>query len=54
MPLFSDPAGEKHERLDRVVDRIVERFGNSAVHRGLTRDGDGDDDDNGDHIFGKD
>ena len=53
MPLFADPAGERHERLDRVVDRIVDRFGKSAVRRGLSREG-GDDDDRDAAIFGKD
>jgi DNA polymerase-4 len=40
MTLFADPQGEKHERLDRVVDRIVDRFGKTAVRRGLSRDED--------------
>ena len=52
MPLFADPAGEKHERLDQVVDAIVDRFGKTAVRRGVWRDEGGDDD--GDRIFGKD
>jgi DNA polymerase-4 len=51
LPLFADPAGEKHERLDRVVDRIVDRFGKSAVRRGLSSDDREHDDD---RIFGKD
>jgi DNA polymerase-4 len=38
MPLFTDEDGQKHEALDRVVDRIVDRFGNSAVRRGLSKD----------------
>ena len=52
MPLFADPAGDKHERLDQVVDAIVDRFGKSAVRRGLAHEGDGDHDD--DRVFGKD
>ncbi len=35
MSLFADPAGEKHQRLDRAVDSIVDRFGKTAVRRGL-------------------
>jgi DNA polymerase-4 len=51
LPLFADPAGERHQRLDRVVDRIVDRFGKSAVRRGLSSDDREHDDD---RIFGKD
>jgi DNA polymerase-4 len=53
LPLFTDPAGEKHERLDKVVDHIVDRFGKTAVRRGLSREGD-DGDDRDAAIFGKD
>jgi DNA polymerase-4 len=35
MPLFGDPSAEKHQRLDRVVDTIVDRYGKSAVRRGM-------------------
>jgi DNA polymerase-4 len=35
MPLFVDPNAEKQGRLDRTVDRIVERFGSDAVRRGI-------------------
>jgi DNA polymerase-4 len=55
MPLFADPTGEKHERLDKVVDAIVDRFGKSAVHRGLAREErDRQDNEGEDYIFGKD
>jgi DNA polymerase IV len=55
MPLFADPAGEKHERLDKVVDAIVDRFGKTAVHRGLSReDHDRQANEGEDYIFGKD
>jgi DNA polymerase-4 len=36
MGLFADPENEKHQRLDQTVDRIVERFGNGAVRRGIS------------------
>ena len=53
LPLFSNEDDRKHEQLDKVVDRIVDRFGKSAVRRGLSRD---DDDDKraDDYIYGKD
>lgn len=35
LPLFADPDAEKHQRLDRTVDKIVERFGSGAVRRGV-------------------
>jgi DNA polymerase-4 len=54
LALFTDPAGEKHQRLDKVVDRIVDRFGKSAVHRGLTRDDNDANDRDDDYIYGKD
>ena len=38
LPLFADPSGQKHEQLDRVVDQIVARFGQSAVRRGVPGD----------------
>ena len=38
MPLFADASAEKHQRLDRVVDKIVDRFGSSSVRRGMSRD----------------
>ena len=38
MRLFADPSAEKHQRLDRTVDRIVERFGDSAVRRGIGKE----------------
>jgi DNA polymerase-4 len=38
LPLFADPENEKHQRLDRTVDRIVERFGSDAVRRGIAKD----------------
>jgi DNA polymerase-4 len=38
LPLFMDPENEKHQRLDRTVDRIVERFGSDAVRRGIVRE----------------
>ncbi|MEA2735396.1 MAG: polymerase [Humisphaera sp.] len=50
LSLFTDPAGEKHERLDKVVDAIVDRFGKTAVRRGLSREGD----DRDAAVFGKD
>ncbi len=53
MSLFSDASDRKHEQLDRVVDRIVDRFGKSAVRRGMSREGDDRDDDD-DRVFGKD
>jgi DNA polymerase-4 len=39
MPLFADPGAEKSQRLDRVVDAITDRFGKSAVQRGMTNSG---------------
>jgi DNA polymerase-4 len=39
LPLFVDPSAEKSERLDRVVDAITDRFGKSAVQRGMTNAG---------------
>ncbi|PID39934.1 MAG: DNA polymerase IV [Proteobacteria bacterium] len=39
--LFADPGGKKNdwEKVDRAVDRIAERFGRGAIHRGsLTPD----------------
>ena len=51
MTLFADAAGTKHEQLDKVMDRIVDRFGKSAVRRGLAR---GDEQRDDDRIFGKD
>jgi DNA polymerase-4 len=33
-PLFPDPEQEKLKRLDRTVDRIRNRYGKRAVHRG--------------------
>ena len=38
LSLFADPENEKHRRLDHTVDRIVERFGDDAVRRGVNRD----------------
>ena len=35
MPLFADASRERHERLDQVVDRIVDRFGKDSVRRGI-------------------
>ena len=32
--LFSDPGEDKQERLDRAVDEIANRFGDSAINRG--------------------
>jgi DNA polymerase-4 len=36
--LFSDPEQEKLRRLDRTVDRIRNRYGRGAVHRGDRQD----------------
>jgi DNA polymerase-4 len=38
LALFADPQNEKHQRLDRTVDRIVERFGSDAVRRGIAKE----------------
>jgi DNA polymerase-4 len=32
--LFSDPEQEKLRRLDKTVDKIRDRYGRGAVHRG--------------------
>ena len=37
LSLFADPGAEKHRRLDRTVDTIIERFGSGAVRRGVPR-----------------
>lgn len=33
LTLFADPSNQKHQRLDRTVDKIVERFGSDALKR---------------------
>ena len=38
LPLFADPQNEKHQRLDKTVDAIVNRFGSGAVRRGMNRE----------------
>jgi DNA polymerase-4 len=35
MSLFADPQNEKQTRLDKTVDRIVDRFGSKSVRRGM-------------------
>jgi DNA polymerase-4 len=32
--LFKDPADEKNEKVDDVIDRLQDRFGRDAIHRG--------------------
>jgi DNA polymerase-4 len=39
MNLFTDPTKEKNQRLDRAVDAITDRFGKTAVRRGMTNEG---------------
>jgi len=34
MGLFSDPRKDRQRKLDAVADRINERFGKRAIHRG--------------------
>ena len=34
MDLFANPVNEKHRRLDQTLDRINEKFGKAAIHRG--------------------
>jgi DNA polymerase-4 len=38
LPLFADPQNEKHQRLDKTVDAIVDRFGSGAMRRGMSSD----------------
>jgi DNA polymerase-4 len=38
LSLFADPGREKSQKLDRIVDTIVDRFGKSAVRRGVSKD----------------
>jgi DNA polymerase-4 len=38
LALFLDPSSEKNQRLDRTMDKIIERFGRDAVKRGLSDD----------------
>lgn len=38
LSLFADAQDEKHQQLDKTVDRIVDRFGSGAVRRGFSPD----------------
>jgi DNA polymerase-4 len=38
LPLFTNADDRKHERLDQIVDRIVDRFGKDSVRRGVSRE----------------
>lgn len=38
LALFADPKTQRSERLDKIVDTIVDRFGKAAVRRGASRE----------------
>lgn len=39
LDLFADPQREKRQQVDQTLDRIAERFGKGAIHRGAGKPG---------------